>query len=107
MAGAPAQIAYRFDRGLCIGQGVSDGLVLDDRVNAAALFSAGKMKHKLECRTHQRDAEDADKCGGRRERSGRQRKSRSRLSEQVVAGCRDVLETEFRNEVRAMPDCVD
>ena len=42
MAGAPAQIARRFDRGLGIGQGVSDRLMLDNRVNAASLLGTQK-----------------------------------------------------------------
>jgi hypothetical protein len=35
-AGAPAEIAGRFDRRLCIGEHISDSLMPDDGVNAAA-----------------------------------------------------------------------
>src|SRR5882724_1214740 len=107
VAGAPTEIARRFDRGLCIGQGVSDRLVLDDRVNAATLFGTSKMKRKLERSAHQRDTEDANECRGARERRSRQREPRALLSEQIVAGCRDVLEAELRNEMRPMTDRVD
>src|SRR6202035_2590139 len=39
MACAPAQISRRFDRHLRIGQRVSDRLMIDDRMNAAAPLS--------------------------------------------------------------------
>src|SRR6266700_1626025 len=81
--------------------------MLDDRVNAATLFGTRKMKCKLERGAHQRDAEDANECRGARERRSRQRKSRALRSEQIVAGCRDVLETELRDEMRPMTDRVD
>src|ERR1700733_1201911 len=81
--------------------------MLDDRVNAAALFRASKMKRKLERCAHQRDAEDADECSGRGECPGRQREPGAFLSEQIMARCRDVLETELWDEMRPMADRVD
>src|SRR5712664_4196267 len=60
------------------------------------------MKRKLE-----RGAEDANECRGTRERRSRQREPRALLSDQIVAGCRDVLEAELRDEVRPMTDRVD
>src|SRR6476620_2724528 len=65
------------------------------------------MKRKLERGAHQRDAEDANKCRGTRERRSRQREPGALLSEQIVAGCRDVLEAELRDEMRPMTDRVD
>src|SRR5580704_18916727 len=106
MAGAPAQKTRRFDRGLCVGQSVSDRLMLDDRVNATALFGAGKMQGEVERRAHQCDAEDADKCRGRSKGASRQRKPRTLLSEQIVVRRLHILQTELRYEVRPVADRV-
>src|SRR6202035_3722109 len=65
------------------------------------------MKRELERGAHQRDAEDANECRGARERRNRQREPRALLSEQIVTGCRHVLEAELRDEMRPMADRVD
>jgi len=106
-AGAPAEIARRFDRGLCIGQSVSDCLVLDDRVNTATFLGTSKMKRKLERGAHQRDAEDANQCRSSCERRSRQREPGTFLSQEIVMWCRNVLEAELRHEMRPMTDGVD
>src|ERR1700692_317284 len=81
--------------------------MLDDRVNAAALFCASKIKRKLERGAHQRDAEDPNECRGGGECPSRQREPSAFLSEQIMARCRHVLETELRDEMRPMADRVD
>ena len=43
----------------------------------------------------------------RRECRSRQREPRALLSEQIVAGCRNVLEAELRDEMRPMTDRVN
>jgi hypothetical protein len=44
VAGAPTQISRRFDRHLRVCQCVSDRLMLDDRMNAAAPFGPGEVQ---------------------------------------------------------------
>src|SRR6202040_4388634 len=48
VARAPTQISRRFDRHLRVGQSVSDRLMLDDRMNAAAPFSPGEVQSEVE-----------------------------------------------------------
>src|SRR5262245_7287676 len=107
VTGAPTQVTRCFDRGFCIGQSVSDRLVLDDGVNAATLLGAGKMKRKIERRAHQRDAENTDECRGACERRRRQCEACALLSEQIMARRCDILQTELRNEMRSMTDRVN
>src|SRR5215469_5992038 len=83
VAGPPAQAAHSFYRGLGIGEGVSDRLMLDNRVNAAALLGTRKMKREVECSAHQRDTKNADKCSGSRERSRRQRETAALLAKKI------------------------
>jgi len=47
MACAPAQIPHRFDRDFCIGQRISYGLMLDDRMNASTPFNPSEVQGKL------------------------------------------------------------
>src|SRR6516225_6662080 len=84
MAGTPAQIARRFDRGLGIGQGVSDRLMLDNWVNAASLLGTRKFKREVERSAHQRDTQNADQRSGTREGGRPQRETAALLSEQIM-----------------------
>src|ERR1700723_3708526 len=54
MAGPPTEETGGFDRDLCVCQRISDGLMFDDGINAAAPFGAREGERELKRRPHQR-----------------------------------------------------
>src|SRR3984893_9729723 len=107
VARAPAQISRRFDRRLRVGQSVSDRLMLDDRMNAAASFGPGEVESDVERRAQQRHAENTDQRRGAGKAGSCKREAAAFIPEKMVPRRRNVLETELRREMRAVTHGLD
>ena len=81
--------------------------MLDDRMNAAAPFGAGEVQGEVECRPHQRHAENTDQRRGAGKAGGRQGEAAAFLPKKIVPRRRNVLETELRREMRAVTHGLD
>src|ERR1700723_1361342 len=107
MAGPPTEETGGFDRDLCVCQRISDGLMFDDGINAAAPFGAREGERELKRRPHQRHRKNPDQGGCAGETGSNQGQTTADAAQNIISGDADPLEIELWQEVRAVPYRID
>jgi len=107
MAGFPAEIARRLQRGFGVRQCIAHRLMFDDGFKPAAQLGFGEMQREIKRRPHQAHAHDPDQRGGAGEARVDNAAPRAGFAQHVVVGHAHVVQFKHGGRMRAIAHGVD